>query len=79
MTQVPVLVADNSGELGRNVGEITAVVVGAVFGIVLVIGLAMYLCLRKRSSLRGAARFRAGQEYGQPLMTTYDIRAAPNR
>jgi predicted amino acid dehydrogenase len=44
----PQVVQDTS-ELGPHVGQITAAVVGASFGSVLIIILAMFLCLRKRS------------------------------
>ena len=73
----PQVVQDTS-ELGPHVGQITAAVVGASFGSVLIIILAMFLCLRKRSRPSGTVRFMASQEHGRPLVPIASARVGPS-
>ncbi|KAI3320942.1 hypothetical protein HD806DRAFT_546756 [Xylariaceae sp. AK1471] len=64
-------IIQNESELGPHVGEITAAVVGATFGGVLVLMLALLLCLRKRAKPPKAVRFVATQDvYGRQLVPT---------
>ncbi|KIW13044.1 hypothetical protein PV08_08231 [Exophiala spinifera] len=58
-------------ELGPHVGEITAAVIGASFGAMLLVIFALILCLHKRSKASSTVRFAAIQNlYGQPLFPT---------
>ncbi|KAI8632830.1 hypothetical protein F5Y19DRAFT_331587 [Xylariaceae sp. FL1651] len=72
-------VLQNESELGPYVGEITATVVGATFGAVLILMLALLLCLRKRTKPPGAVRFITNQDvYGRQLEPTASDRLVPH-
>ena len=58
-----------SGGIQSHLGEIAAGVVGGALGAALLLGIALYLCLRKRSRRPGATIGAAMADgYGQPLM-----------
>ncbi|KAK6383099.1 uncharacterized protein PV06_05342 [Exophiala oligosperma] len=72
MTMPAPQVQQDETELGPHVGEITAAVVGASFGVMLLGILALFLCLHKRSKTSNTVRFAASQDmYGQPLVPTF--------
>ncbi|OAP61646.1 hypothetical protein AYL99_03849 [Fonsecaea erecta] len=68
MTNTFPRISQSSNELGHHVGEIMAAVVAGVFGLIIIVSLVMFLCLRKRSRTQGPVRLNTRQEYGQPLM-----------
>jgi len=76
MTDAPPRVSQSPSGLGNHVGEITAAVVGASFGIIIIIALIMFLCLRKRSQTYVSTRPNMNQEYGRPLMQYYQEQSA---
>ncbi|KIW29831.1 uncharacterized protein PV07_05618 [Cladophialophora immunda] len=53
MTNAAPRISQSSNELGHHVGEIMAAVVAAIFGLILIISLVMFLCLRKRTRTHG--------------------------
>lgn len=78
MTMAAAQRIQDTSELGHQVGQITAAVVGASFGAVLLVILAMFLCLRKRSRPPGAVRFMSFQERGRPLVPIAPAQLGPS-
>ena len=79
LTQSELSVHESTNELGQNIGKISAAAVGGAFGLVILIGVSMYFCLRKRSGPRWAGRSQAAQEYGEPLIDGNERRFVPSR
>jgi hypothetical protein len=63
-------IVESESELGPHVGEITAAVVGATFGFVLLTIVGLFVCLRKRTQPSESVKFVTTQEsYGRPLVS----------
>lgn len=78
MTMAAPQVEQVETELGPHVGEITAAVVGASLGGMLLGILTLFLCLHKRSKTSGTVKFAAIQDfYGQPLVPTFRTNSEP--
>lgn len=74
LKQQPSSISDTPGGIQSHVGEVTAGVVGGVFGAALLLGIILYLCLRKRNHRPGAMTGAAMADgYGQTLIG-YDSR-----
>jgi hypothetical protein len=69
LKQQPSSILNTPAGIQSHVGEFTAGVVGGVFGAALLLGIVLYLCLRKRNHRSGAMIGAAMADgYGQPLM-----------
>ena len=79
MTKIEPPVQESTSNLGRNVGKISAAAVGGALGLLTLIGVSMYFCLRKRSGPLRHGRSSANQEYGEPLIDGDQRHFVPNR